>query len=354
MYQDSEHGISVLPPTQNKQRLGWIDYAKGIAIVLVVYRHLAYGLLASDISLPKAITDTNDMLYSFRMPLFFLLSGAFFERSLRSRGTRGFAINKVNTLLYPYILWAIIQISLQIVFSSFTNASRSGLDFLNIIVQPRKLDQLWYLFALFNVTIIYLLVSLVTGDRKGWQLLIGLVLLGIAPYVVSHSALYDICLHYIFFAIGDWGSRYFFSEDTQQRLSNPVNLLIALPVFAALQWYYLLHQGMNLYVYMLIALNGCLFVMLLSSYLARTGTFSFLRIIGNYSLYIYLLHVTIAAALRMILIEAGIDNGTVLLLILIPVSIVLSIRIYRACMHLKLGFLFKGPLEEKRLKHRPK
>lgn len=348
MNQQTFYNIFSLRPDKNEARLAWIDYAKGIAIILVVYRHIAYGLLARGISLPHEVIATNDMLYSFRMPLFFLLSGVFFSRSIGKRGAGNFAVTKVNTLLYPYLLWAVIQISLQIIFSQYTNSARSAKDFLSIFLQPRSLDQLWYLFALFNVTMLYLVISFVVKDRKIWQLVAGLVLLGISHYVESISTFYDIALHYIFFAIGDFASAYFFRERTQRGFANPVNLLALTPVFCLLQWYYLFHQDMNQYLFLIIALNGCLFIMLLASWLAKARKLGFLSVLGHYSLYIYLLHVTIFAVLRAILIRLGLDNGVALLLILIPSSIFLSIIIYRILTLAGLKILFTGKFGENR------
>ncbi|WP_142686904.1 acyltransferase family protein [Chitinophaga polysaccharea] len=349
MYQLIFKDIFSLRPEKSESRYAWIDYAKGIAIILVVYRHLAYGLVARGVTLPKGVLDTNDMLYSFRMPLFFLLSGLFFGRSVAKRGSLNFGISKVNTLLYPYLLWAVIQISLQILFSEYSNAERSRRDFMNIILQPRTLDQLWYLFALFNVTMLYLFTSTLIKGKKGWQLLVGLALLGVAPCVQSSSALYDIALHYIYFAIGDIVAVYFFQGEIQDMLSNPVSLLLITPVFCLLQWYYLYHQQMNLYILMLIALNGCLFVIMLASWLAKLRRLQFLNVIGHYSLYIYLLHVTIFAGLRAVLLGIGITNGITLLLICIPSAILFSIIAYRILVKVGCSFLFRGKFSIGRL-----
>jgi fucose 4-O-acetylase-like acetyltransferase len=283
------------------------------------------------------------------MPLFFLLSGFFFSKSVAKRGTVNFGLSKVNTLLYPYILWAVIQITLQIVFSRFSNAERSGGDFLDILVQPRALDQLWYLFALFNVTMLYLFTSLLVKERKGWQLVTGLILLAVAPYVESISTFSDIALHYIYFAIGDISATYFFRQQTQERLSNPLNLLMLAPVFCLLQWYYLHHQEMNLYLLMAIALNGCLFVFTLSAWLAKIRKLEFLNVIGHYSLYIYLLHITIFALLRAVLLKMGINNGVALLLICVPSAILLSIIAYRFLVRIGCSFLFTGKFGAHRL-----
>jgi len=325
-------------------RLGWIDYAKGIAIILVVYRHVVYGLKNSGAVVSQWIIDGNNMFYSFRMPLFFLLSGLFFERSINRKGEAGFLVTRVNTLLYPYLLWAFIQITLQMTFSSVVNARRTGVDYLNILIQPRHLDQLWYLFALFNVTLLYLLVAKLFRYDKFAQVLVSLALLAIAPLVNSISTLYDIALHYIFFCIGHLTATYFFSEKIQERLSSAYALLILLPVFAVCQYYFLYHQQMNLFLYAAIALVGSLFTIMLSFQLAKYKAVPILRTFGHYSLYIYLLHVPIVAVIRYFLLTTQMKQHVVLLmLLLIFIAIFFSIIVYRVCMQLRLGFLFKGP-----------
>jgi len=71
---------------QQTNRIGFIDIAKGIGILLVVIGHLI-----SEKSIP------GKMIYSFHMPLFWFLSGCF----LRSGGGRNFIVRKYNTLLVP-------------------------------------------------------------------------------------------------------------------------------------------------------------------------------------------------------------------------------------------------------------
>jgi fucose 4-O-acetylase-like acetyltransferase len=325
-------------------RLGWIDYAKGIAIILVVYRHVVFGLKSSGVVVPQWLIDGNNMFYSFRMPLFFFLSGLFFERSIARKGETGFFVTRVNTLLYPYLLWAFIQISLQILFSSVVNAHRTGADYLNILIQPRLLDQLWYLFALFNVTLLYLLVAKLFRYDKFAQVLVSLALLAIAPLVNSISTLYDIALHYIFFCIGNLTASYFFSEKTQDKLSSAYGLLILLPVFAVCQYYFLHHQQMNLFLYTGIALVGSLFTIMLSFQLAKYKAMPILKTFGHYSLYIYLLHVPIVSVIRYFMIATPLRQHIVItLLLLIFIAIFFSIIVYRLCMRFRLGFLFTGP-----------
>src|ERR1700730_9130577 len=94
-------------------RLTWIDYAKGIAIILVLYRHVFEGIKASGIAIEKYISleHANIMFFSFRMPLFFIVSGIFVASSLHKRGLKDFIATKMKTILYPYFLWGALQIT---------------------------------------------------------------------------------------------------------------------------------------------------------------------------------------------------------------------------------------------------
>jgi len=53
----------------------WVDYAKGIGIILVVYGHVARGIFSAGMIVNEKIFRLVDsVIYSFHMPLFFFLS----------------------------------------------------------------------------------------------------------------------------------------------------------------------------------------------------------------------------------------------------------------------------------------
>jgi fucose 4-O-acetylase-like acetyltransferase len=328
-------------------RFGWIDYAKGIAIILVVYRHVGFGLKSNGAAVQQWILDLNDMFYSFRMPLFFILSGLFFGKSIAKRGTGGFVLAKVNTLLYPYILWSILQITLQMVFHEVAHAQRGIGDYLNIIIQPRANNQLWYLFALFNVTILYLLLSRLFKNNNYLQLLVAVIFIALAPFANKISTFYDIMIHYIFFCVGNLAVPYFFDKKNQIKLSSGYALLLLLPIFISLQYYFLYHQEMNLFMYAFIALVGSLFTIMLSFLLDKHNWLPFLKVTGHYSLYIYVLHVPIVSFIRYFLLKHfTFSNIPLLMIVLIILAVFLSIITYRICKLLKLDFLFIGPFKQ--------
>ncbi|HXB35393.1 MAG TPA: acyltransferase, partial [Puia sp.] len=153
----------------SKSRLAWVDYLRGIAIVLVVYRHVLIGIqrsvaatLASGQSVPKVpdyLETANMIFFSFRMPLFFILSGIFISGSLARKSLKQLIGIKFENLLYPYLIWVFLQVTFQILLGANTNSNRTLIAYTYIFYQPRDLDQFWYLPALFNTTVIYLLVK---------------------------------------------------------------------------------------------------------------------------------------------------------------------------------------------------
>lgn len=111
-------------PQNDKNRIDYIDLAKGLCILLVVFHHVA--LIDHDLDYPLKNT-----LKMFRMPLYFLLSGLFFKQY---EGFFGFLKRKINKLLIPYIAFFIITW-----ISPFTNSA------------------IWFLLCLFIVNIFFYL-----------------------------------------------------------------------------------------------------------------------------------------------------------------------------------------------------
>ena len=142
-----------------RPRQTWIDYARGIAIILVLYRHVFEGIKNSGLPVLEYafLEQANILFFSFRMPLFFIVSGIFVAGSLYKRGFGKFVETKARTILYPYFLWGIIQITLQIIMSNWVNSQRTAADYLLLFYLPRGLEQFWYLYALFNVSVLYAL-----------------------------------------------------------------------------------------------------------------------------------------------------------------------------------------------------
>jgi fucose 4-O-acetylase-like acetyltransferase len=319
-----------------KSRLQWVDYLKGIAIMLVVYRHVLIGIERTGLYIPPALTKANMIFYSFRMPLFFILSGIFISSSLAKRTIRQFVYIKFENLLYPYLIWSFLQVTIQIVLANYTNSSRGLIDYAYILYQPRNLDQFWYLPALFNTTVIYLLVKTKLKPAVWVQFLIGLFLYFLSPYVQKISMLSDWMEFYLFFALGDAISSAFFKEPAQRFLKNPLTLAAMIPLFVLVQLFYLsqeesyyLNTSLGRLEFLVIALVGCLAMFALSFRLQSLRILSFLRVLGFHSLYIYIMHVIVAGCVRLVFTKIfGLHNPSILLLSGIAFGVTLPIVFY--------------------------
>lgn len=298
----------------NSGRFSWVDIAKGIAIILVVYRHVLIGIKRSGLVVEPYLLQINEMVYSFRMPLFFILSGFFFARSAAKRGRGEFVTYKLSSLVYPYLVWAVIQVSIQILLSDYTNANRGLKDYLYILIQPRAIDQLWFLFALFNVTLfIFLLREILKVNR--WVVLgISLVAVYGSTFVKNYSLIHDLLFYMPYFVIGDLVSEEVLSPEFQRRLSSMAGLLIMLPIFAFSQWYWLNHPDINVYGFGAVAAFGSFFIIAVALRIGGQNWTKILALVGKHSLQVYLAHVLFSSAFRMLFTKGlGIDNVYLLL-----------------------------------------
>lgn len=335
-----------------KKRMAWVDYLRGIAILLVVYRHVLLGLQRGNMDVPNSLVYANMIFYSFRMPLFFILSGVFINGSLSRRSLGKIVYTKFENLLYPYLVWSFIQITLQIVLSRYANSDRGLKDYAFILYQPRALDQFWYLPALFNTTIIYLLVKTKLHPPAWAQLLLGIILYFLSPHLDAISMLSDWMEFYIFFALGDTISDFFLKESTQNFLKKPVTLVWVTPVFILTQVYYLSRPVVTQGEFLAIALIGCFSMFVLAFRMQEWGFFPFLRVLGFHSLFIYVQHVIVAAFVRAFLVRVvGLHQPVILLLCGIAAGVIIPVIVYNLLIKDNIfWFLFTPKRTEKEKK----
>lgn len=138
-----------------KERNLSFDITKGIAIFLMVFGHT---------SLPKF---ASTWIYSFHMPLFFLVSGVFFNLKRYSEW-HVFFITKIRTLLIPYFLYLLVS------------------ELIKLTCDTGNVT-LWFLPVLFMTEIIFYAIVKLT-DRVKLKLLLSVALitiLAISSYIMS-------------------------------------------------------------------------------------------------------------------------------------------------------------------------
>jgi fucose 4-O-acetylase-like acetyltransferase len=153
-------------------RLAWVDVARGIGIVLVVYGHALRAQISSGHVDPAWHASIQDRtIYAFHMQLFFFLAGLFVERAV-ARGAVRFANDKAWTIIYPYFLWSIVSITLAAAAGPATNTAMDLGRVATIWREP--VYQYWFLYVL----LICNLVAFLT--RADWRIAILLIVAAIA------------------------------------------------------------------------------------------------------------------------------------------------------------------------------
>jgi fucose 4-O-acetylase-like acetyltransferase len=343
----------------------WIDYARGICIILVCYRHCFEGLRIAglDTSSYPSLEVLNVCFFSFRMPLFFIVSGLFVSRSLQKKSLGNYLDSRFRIVFYPMLIWGSLQITLQLLLKDYVNAVREPIDYLNLLILPRKIEQFWYLNALFFVGAVYAILKVALKVKLWQQFLLGLFLYGISLYFkyngIVAGFLNDVFFYYIFFSIGDWISDFLLQEKNESIITSPKWLIPSLVVFIGSQTFYTINhlQYKNetdipypIYALFIISsVSGAFFVIQTSAILKQLNMARWLRVIGYHSLYIYLVHLIVIAAVRVVLVKIlDIQNIPVIIIIAMTMGIVLPMILYNISVRAGAWWLFslKKPIDE--------
>src|ERR1700735_1400448 len=116
-------------------RIDWVDYAKGICIIMVVMMHSVLG-----VELAAGKTGFMHLLVAFakpfRMPDFFLISGLFLPLVI-DRDWRTYLDRKVVHFAYFYVLWVTIQFGFKAPgFAAEAGWAHVGYEYLMAFIDP--------------------------------------------------------------------------------------------------------------------------------------------------------------------------------------------------------------------------
>jgi fucose 4-O-acetylase-like acetyltransferase len=341
-------------------RRAWIDYTRGICILLVCYRHCFDGLKEANLPVGDfhLLEILNVCFYSFRMPLFFIISGLFVSRSLQKKGLGEYIGGRFKIVFYPLIIWGSLQITLQLLLKNYVNGSPAPSDYINLIIFPRNPNnnqQFWYLNALFFVGAFYAFFKVVLRFKLPQQLVLGLVLFAVAGYMGYKGMTFyifpDIFHHYIYFCIGDLISSFIFKKESPDIILSPKWLISSAIFCTIMQTIFtvinLNHNDDNYInrempmLFLPISLSGCALMIQLTHIMERKNVFRWLRVIGYHSLFIYLMHLMLIAAVRIVLVKIfHITYIPLIMLIAISVGALVPIVVYNVCVRMGAWWLF--------------
>lgn len=124
-------------------RQSWIDYAKALAIVLVVFGHASRSVGRTDgLVWGEDLRLADALIYSFHIPLFFVLAGVTAGLQ-RGRSVGGQLRGLYWGIVVPYVIWTAAWVGLKISFPQAVNHPLGGWDLLNALWQP--VEHMWFL-----------------------------------------------------------------------------------------------------------------------------------------------------------------------------------------------------------------
>ncbi len=282
-----------------KERINWVDVARGIGVLLVIYGH---GL---------AVTPLRFIIYSFHMPLFFFLSGLVFHKR---KNEKYLTVLKKDfkRILIPYFIFAAISFTLwlsnipldrirwDLVFNQiigiFYGSGNNGYLAINIV--------LWFLPCLFIVKQMFWFIS-----RLDIKLIIPVLFLFSALGYYFHVFLPNLKLPFgfesaltgvVFFGLGYMWN--FIPDKYNQKFKKYTLVFILILIVSTITFSLInfnlhnhqvdlrLNRINNYFLFYMSALSGILTVILLSMKLNKN---KILEYFGRNSLLLFVWHLVV-------------------------------------------------------------
>jgi uncharacterized membrane protein YcfT len=271
-------------PAATADRVGWVDYSRGICILLVVMFHTVNHYEAA-VGAEGWMRWIVDFSKPFRMPDFFLISGLFLARTINAN-LLSYIDKKVVHFAYFYLLW----LGLTLLLTDNDTLRADPVAFVKLylwnIVQPTGV--LWFVHML---AVFYVVTRLVSRLPK-W-----VVLLAAASLQVAHQALWidtesfianRFMEYFVFFFLGYAAAGMVF--DVAERAKAKPLFTIAILVGWAVCNDWLTQNNMHaLPVYgLMMGLAGALAIVEIAALLSNFRSARFLRYCGQNSIVIYL------------------------------------------------------------------
>lgn len=143
----------ITPPLcRNNKRIDWIDTAKSLGIVLVFWGHILYGG-------SSAAAIINQLIYSFHMPMYFILSGIVAKDN--NMKLCEFAIYKYNRVLKPALGFYVLTLPAYfIMHRNDLNLIDCIKDIFYLRGQCAYNDPIWFFICLFQVLLFCKLIKI--------------------------------------------------------------------------------------------------------------------------------------------------------------------------------------------------
>jgi uncharacterized membrane protein YcfT len=318
-------------------RVDWVDYAKGICIVMVVMMHSVLGveLAAGQAGFMHPLVA---FAKPFRMPDFFMISGLFLALVI-DRDWRTYLDRKVVHFAYFYVLWVTIQFGFKAPgFAAETSWAHAGYLYLESFVEP--FGTLWFIYEL----PIFFVITKATRRLPPLLIWAAAALLEMTHCSTGWTAIDEFGTRFVYFYTGYLFAGGVFALSDRARM-QPALALAALALWAfANEGLVQLGSSEWPFVSLALGLAGACAIVTIGTLLAHAGWLKSLRFCGEHSIVIYLAFFLPMAATRTLLLRSGIiaDVG-VMSLTVTAVALFGALAIWQIALRAGASFLFERP-----------
>ena len=318
-------------------RLAWVDYSKGLCIVLVVLMHATLGAekAAGSVSWLHGFID---WARPFRMPDFFLISGLFLARQI-DRPWREFLDKKLIHFGYFYLLW----MSIQVLVRSYGLAQAQGLSgvaqaWLLGLVEP--FGTLWFIYML---AVFFIAAKLARPLPQALILGVGAAL-QMAQIETGWLVIDEFAARFVYFYSGFALAPLIFTFAGRVAAASPARVGAALAIWAIANGA-IVAAGVSQWPGIGLALGyvGAAAVIAVGVLLVNTRLAEPLRYCGRNSIIIYLAFFLFMAGTRFLLLLQFNDNVSLVALLSTLSGVAGPLLLAGVAQRLGMTFLFQRP-----------
>ena len=328
-----------------KPRIEWVDFAKGVSIIMVVMLHVSLGV-------QKALADCTWFAYivewarPFRIPAFFLLSGLFLSRRV-NWPWREFIDRRVVHFAWFYIVWLVISF----IFKGPVFAREFGIDgtlkmFALSFIDP--FGTLWFIYLL----AIFAVVAKILKDVPAWIVWPAAALLETLRIHTGWMVPDEFASRFVYFYTGVIAAPHVFRfADALKRLSLPA-LFAALLGWALVEAVFVFKDMARLPgISLILGLAGSLAVAAVGVWLHHAATtwpwarwLDAFRFLGQNTLTVYVSFFVFMGATRTVLVKVAPWLGPdVISVIVLAAAITGPLLLHALVKGTALRFLYQRP-----------